>query len=86
MTVNAKDGFSERLICYSLIHPPAGRAGDLRVLQLVHNENSASLLLTREERELLVKLKGVGGKSLCSAELKACLRFLQALVPLGARD
>lgn len=53
-------------------------------LQLVHDEDSASLLLSREERELWVQLR-CGGNSVCSAELEARLRLLQAPVPLGAR-
>lgn len=57
--VNIKAGFSQRFICYSLIHPPTRRAGDLRlcswcVMRIKH------LWCWPEKRELLVKLRHVG--------------------------
>lgn len=53
-------------------------------LQLVQDENSASLLLAREERELLVKLRSVWGFCVLSRAW-SILRLLQAPLPLGAR-
>lgn len=52
-------------------------------LQLVHDENSASLLLTREERVLLVKLRCVWGNFVYSAELKSMSEVAAGTCPLG---
>lgn len=80
VTVNAKDGFSQRLLCYSLIHPPAGRAGDLRLCITMRMKH---LCCWPEKRESCWYSWGVCGNSVCSAELKSPSEAAAGTCPLG---
>lgn len=83
-TMNAKDGISQRLICYSLLHPPAGRAGAWDSAAGAGWEFSLSAAGQRRERAVGKAEECVGGFCVLSRAW-SILRLLQAPLPLGAR-